>query len=196
MNQKMKKRIIAGAGVGLASAVCIGAIVSFTGLKDASLNQDRMKEEEESYMEEEILGYSERAPGPRDEVLEVCTDFAEQVCERSYLASDGREGYELLTAEYRATLEKTGDPEKTAAHYRENELVQNLIEVENAETISVSETEAQAAVSCRCRYGETAAGFVDLNGVGEGEEFTLLMFMGLEKVDGQWKISGCNVIQC
>ena len=159
MNQKVKKRIIAGAGVGLASAVCIGAIVSFTGLKDASLNQDRLKEEEESYMEEEILGYSERAPGPRDEVLEVCTDFAEQVCERSYLASDGREGYELLTAEYRATLEKTGDPEKTAAHYRENELVQNLIEVENAETISVSETEAQAAVSCRCRYGETAAGF-------------------------------------
>ena len=105
-------------------------------------------------------------------------------------------GYDLLTAEYRATLEETKDPEKTVAHYRENELVQNIIEVENAETISVSETEAQAAVSCRCRYGETAAGFVDLNGVGEGEEFTLLMFMGLEKSDGQWRISGCNVIQC
>lgn len=195
MNQKVKKRIIAGAGVGFTSAVCIGAIVSFTGLKDASLNQDH-PEEEESYMEEENPGYYENSPGPRNEVLEVCTDFAEQVCERSYRVSDGKEGYELLTAEYRATLEKTGDPEKTAAHYRENELVQNLIEVENAETISVSETEAQAAVSCRCRYGETAAGFVDLNGVGKGEEFTLLMFMGLEKVNGQWKISGCNVIQC
>lgn len=196
MNPKIRKRVIAGACAGIAAAVCTGAIVSFTGLKDASLNQDRPEEEEESYMEEEILGYSEMDSGPRDEVLEVCTAFAEAVCERSHITSDGREGYDLLTAEYRATLEETKDPEKTVAHYRENELVQNIIEVENAETISVSETEAQAAVSCRCRYGETAAGFVDLNGVGKGEEFTLLMFMGLEKSDGQWRISGCNVIQC
>lgn len=188
-----KKRIIAAAAAGFIMAVAIGLAVSFAGLKDAALAPE---EEEESYIEEEIPEFSGRDNGSKNDVLKVCTAFAENVCERSHLTSDGREGYDLLTEEYRNTLEKTGDPERTASHYRENEIVQNLIEVENAETISVSDNRAQAAVSCRCRYSEASAGFVDLNGVGEGEEFTLLLFIGLEKADGQWKISGCNVVQC
>ena len=193
MNPKLRKRAVIGAVSGLAAAVAAGLIVNFTGLRDAELHSG---EEEETFMEEDINDYPDLSADPGDEIIGICTSFAEDVCERSHMTSDGREGYEHLTAGYRKTLEGTGDPEKTVSHYRENEIVQNLIEVENAETISSSENSAQAAVSCRCRYAEAADGFADLNGVGEGEEFTLLMFMDLEREDGEWKISGCNVIQC
>lgn len=190
----VRKRLIIGAGAGLATAVVIGGIVSASGLKDAQLSIP--EEEEEKFADEKILGYSENIVDSKDEILKLCTDFAESVCERNYKTSDGREGYHLLTAEYRKTLEEAKDAENTAAFYRDNELVQTLVGVDDVQLAEENEDGVQAILMCRTMYNEAAEGFVDRSGRTAGEEFSLMMFFGLGQEDGKWKISGFNVLQC
>ncbi len=190
MDRKYKIGIGAAAGV-FAVSLLIAAIGFPSENSVDTEERNEMEINPENTAMESDGGYEDQ----REEMSELCMEFAEAFCVRDYTDSDGREGYELLTEKYRSQLEGTGDPETTREFYRENEIVQDLLEVEDIKLSQLTDVDGESVVTCRCIYKNTAQGYSDINGWGEGDEFIVVMYLGLEKEDGQWKISGCTPIQ-